>query len=555
MKMNKIYRFFALVLGAAVLTTSCIKETFPTDGATKEQVSQASTILESMVGAIAVNIAYPYSAFGSSTNYGFDFGYPGLMCAMDACTGDVICTAGDDAAGYDWFFFWERGQSLGPTAGLCGFPWNTYFSFMKSCNDVIGLVDQSKTLSKSEKLALGVAKAFRATFYLDMARQYEPLKVTDEAASGKYDMSAVEGLTVPIITETTTEREARDNPRQKRDKMFKFIFDDLDDAEELLKGISVKKTQPSLAVVYGLKARAYLWLGQFNDKNITSGQEAYKKAAEYARLAITESKATIMTEGEWLNATSGFNKANNAWLWYLPQTTEGITNLVNFIAWRSGEATWGYGGKFVFEGVNTKFYNRISANDWRRKGFVGANPAAWYKQYGYLTNYSEEEFLSCVPAYANMKFHPANGNIVSYTIGNVTDVPLMRVEEMYFIEMEAIAHIEGRESEAENLLISFMANRNPKYSTETMTDLVDEIMFQKRVELWGEGIVFYDFKRLGLGINNGYDGTNVPSDARVNVTGVAPWWNFCIPQSEELQNAALSGKNNPNPDGIIKLWK
>ena len=234
MKMNKIYRFFALVLGAAVLTTSCIKETFPTDGATKEQVSQASTILESMVGAIAVNMAYPYSAFGSSTNYGFDFGYPGLMCAMDACTGDVICTAGDDAAGYDWFFFWERGQSLGPTAGLCGFPWNTYFSFMKSCNDVIGLVDQSKTLSKSEKLALGVAKAFRATFYLDMARQYEPLKVTDEAASGKYDMSAVEGLTVPIITETTTERVARDNLREKRERMYGFIVDESDAAEVVL---------------------------------------------------------------------------------------------------------------------------------------------------------------------------------------------------------------------------------------------------------------------------------------------------------------------------------
>ena len=557
MKMNKIYRFFTLVLATAIVTTGCIKETFPTDGATKEQLSQASSILESTVGAIAVNMAYPYSAFGSGENYGFDFGYPGLMCAMDACTGDVICTAGDDAAGYDWFFFWERGQSLGPTAGLCAFPWNTYFSFMKSCNDVIGLVDQNKTLTSNEKLGLGVAKAFRACFYLDMARQYDPLKVTDEAASGKYDISKAEGLTVPIITETTTESEARNNPRAKRDKMFEFIFDDLNDAEELLNGIEVKKTMPSKAVVYGLKARAYLWLGQFNNsyRNVPTGQEAYQKAVEYAELAIAESKATIMTENEWLSATSGFNKANNAWLWYLPQTTEGITNLVNFIAWRSSESTWGYGGKFVFEGVNTKFYNRMSSTDWRRKAFVGANPASWYKQYGYLTNYSEAEFLKNVPAYANMKFHPANGNIVSYTIGNVTDVPLMRVEEMYFIKMEAKAHIEGREGEAEADLISFMANRDPKYSTEAVTNLVDEIMFQKRVELWGEGIVFYDFKRLGLGINNGYDGTNVPSDARVNVTGVAPWWNFCIPQSEELQNAALEGKNNPNPDGIIKLWK
>ena len=557
MKMKNIYKIMAMVLGTALLTTSCIKETFPTSGATKEQISQAASILEASVGAIPVNMAYPYSAFGSGANYGFDFGYPGLMCAMDACTGDVICTAGDDAAGYDWFWYWERGTMMGPTAGLCDFPWNTYFSFMKSCNDVIGLVDTSKTLTSSEKLALGVAKAFRACFYLDMARQYEALEVTDPAAAGKYDISKVKALTVPIIDEKTTEEKARNNPRAKREEMFEFIFDDLNDAEALLDGITVKKTMPSKAVVYGLKARAYLWLGQFDTpyKNVKTGTEAYQEAAKYARLAITESGATIMTESEYLNATSGFNTANNSWLWYLPQTTEGITNLVNFIAWRSSESTWGYGGKFVFEGVTNNFYNRMSDTDWRRKAFVGANPAAWYKQYGYLTNYSEEEFLAVVPAYANFKFHPANGNTVSYTIGNVTDVPLMRVEEMYFIEAEATEHV--NEGARENLLISFMAHRNPKYSTDGITDIIDEIMFQKRVELWGEGIVFYDFKRLNMGINNGYDGTNVPSDSRVNVEGRAPWWNFCIPEGETYQNIALLEKtpNNPNPDGLIKLWK
>ena len=554
MKMKNIYKFLMMVFAAAVLTTGCIKETFPTDGATQEQISESTTALESMVGAIAVNMAYPYSAFGSGENYGFDFGYPGLMCALDACTGDVICTAGDEASGYDWFWYWERGMSLGPTAGLCAFPWNTYFSFMKSCNDVIGMVDMSKELSSGEKSALGAAKAFRATFYLDMARQYEALEVTDSACS-KYDISAVKELTIPVITESTTEAQARNNPRLKRERMFEWLLGELDDAEKLLKGLSVKKTTPSLAVVYGLKARAYLWLGQFNNsyKKVKTGQAAYQEAAKYARLAITESKATIMTENEWLNATTGFNSANNAWLWYLPQTAEGITNLVNFIAWRSGEATWGYGGKFVFEGVTNNFYNRMSENDWRRKAFVGPNPEAWYKQNSNLTNLSEEAFLASVPAYANMKFHPANGNTISYTIGNVTDVPLMRVEEMYLIEAEATAHYD--EATGKSLLEAFMAHRNPKYTAAGVTNLIDEIIFQKRVELWGEGIVFYDFKRLNMGIQNGYKGTNVPTDSRVNVSGRAPWWNFCIPESEELQNPALNGFNNPNPDGMVQLWK
>ncbi|MBR6655203.1 MAG: RagB/SusD family nutrient uptake outer membrane protein [Alistipes sp.] len=553
--MKNIYKFLATVLCAAVVATGCIKETFPTDGATQDQISESNTALESLVGAIAVNMAYPYSAFGSDENMGFDFGYPGLMCALDACTGDVICTAGDDAAGYDWFWYWERGTMLGPTMAICPFAWNTYFAFMKSCNDVIGLVDMNNpSLSSSEKLSLGSAKAIRACFYLDMARQFEALEVTDEAAAGKYDISEVKGMTVPIIDETTTEEKARNNPRAKRDDMFKFILKDLDDAEMLLDGLSVKKTVPSKAVVYGLKARAYLWLGQFDQgTKVPVGEEAYKLAAEYARKAITESGATIMTEGEWLNPTSGFNKANNAWLWYLPQTAEGITNLVNYIAWRSSEATWGYGGKFVFEGVTTKFYERMSESDWRRKAFVGESPAAWYKQHASLTNLTEEQFMEKVPPYANMKFHPANGNTVSYTIGNVTDVPLMRVEEMYLIEAEAIAQY--NEAEGKRLIEEFMTHRDPKYSANNKSNLIDEIIFQKRVELWGEGIVFYDFKRLNMGIQNGYTGTNVPSDSRVNVSGRAPWWNFCIPESEVNQNLALKDKNNPNPDGLIKLWK
>ena len=564
--MNKIYKFMALVLGTAVLTTGCIKETFPTSGATQEQVEQSSSALDAMVGAIAVNMAYPYSAFGSSNNYGFDFGYPGLMCATDACTGDVICTAGDEASGYDWFWYWEYGYMIGPTMPLSSFPWATYCSFIKNCNDVINVVGSSTELSLAAKSALGAAKAIRACIYLDMARQFEALECPGIEG---YNVTAVEGLTVPIITEATTEEIARNNPRATRKEIFEFILGDLSEAEALLKDVTTDKTLPSLAVVYGLKARAYLWLGGFSVDNNTNepteptkltsqdayqiGQAAYQKAAEYARLAITASGAPIMKEGEWLNKTTGFNTANDSWLWYLPQTKEGVTNLVNFIAWRSCEATWGYGGKYVFEGVNTKFYERISATDWRRKAFVGADPEAWYKENGDLTNYTKEQFLEKVSPYANMKFHPAGGNITSSTDGNVTDVPLMRVEEMYFIEAEATAHYDA--ATGKQLLTSFMENRDSKYSISADKDLIDEIMFQKRVELWGEGIVFYDFKRLNMGINSGYTGTNVPADSRVNTKGRAPWWNFCFPESEELQNTALKGNNNPDPEGLVPLWK
>ena len=523
---------------------------------TQLYIYQNAFSADAVVDYLLYAMVAPYSVFGSGNNFGFDFGYPGLMCAMDACTGDVICTAGDAAVGYDWFWYWEAGIYVGPTMTIPMFPWNAYHWFISLCNDIIGTLGADTLSSDSEKSAVGAAKAIRATIYLDMARQYEALEVTDPNLNGSYNISDVRGLTVPIVTENTTVEVAQNNPRATREEMFEFIFQDLDDAEKLLDGIYLaNKELPSLAVLYGLKARAYLWLGQFNEgyPNVKTGQAAYQEAAMYARKAISQSNATIMTEKEWLNPITGFNTANNSWMWYLPQSEERIGNLVNYIAWRSCEATWGYGGHFIFEGVTNNFYNRISESDWRRKAFVSADPAVWYRENNALTNYMEEDFLTLVPAYANMKFHPANGNTLDYNIGGVTDVPLMRVEEMYLIEAEATAQYD--KMAGENLLKAFMANRDPKYTTDGVTDIIDEIIFQKRVELWGEGIVFYDFKRLNMGIQNGYVGTNVPADSRVNTTGRAPWWNFCIPEDEVLHNTALEGKNNPDPDGLVGLWR
>ncbi len=532
------------------LATGCVKETIPTDGATSDQIAESATALQALVNAIPVNMTYPYSAFGRTNNYGFDFGYPGMLCATDSATGDVICTAGDDASGYDWFTYWQSGIILGPTQTVTPFFWKSHFVFIKACNDVILTVGEEATTPVQQE-ALGAAKAMRANLYLDMARQYDPLD-----AEGYTIPDDIKGLTVPVIKETTTETEARHNPRLTREEMFTFIFSELDEAEELLaQSGSSSKTLPSLAVVYGLKARAYLWLGGFSDayEKIPTGNDAYKKAAEYAGLAISTSGCTVSTESQWIDKKNGFNTATSAWMWYLPQSTEGISNLVNFIAWRSNEATWGYGGRFVFEGTTSKFYERISSTDFRRKVFVGPDPEAWYAQYGDLTNYTHEDFSAKIPPYGQFKFHPKDGNISTVTIGNVTDIPLMRVEEMYLIQAEATAHYDA--ANGKKLLQEFMATRDSGYTVPAANDLVDEIIFQKRVELWGEGIVFYDFKRLNMGIETGYTGTNAPSDCKFKTNGRAPWWNFCIPESEVNQNEALKNKNNPDPTNKIQPWR
>lgn len=94
-------------------------------------------------------------------------------------------------------------------------------------------------------------------------------------------------------------------------------------------------------------------------------------------------------------------------------------------------------------------------------------------------------------------------------IACVVGVPLMRVEEMYFIEAEAVAHADP--AQGLQLCSDFMKRyRYATYSSNAtaLEDVIDEIVFQKRVELFGEGQAYFDYKRLNMDVDRTYSGTN-----------------------------------------------
>lgn len=132
----------------------------------------------------------------------------------------------------------------------------------------------------------------------------------------------------------------------------------------------------------------------------------------------------------------------------------------------------------------------------------------------------------------------------------------MRVEEMYFIEAEAAAH--SNVEEGKTLLTNFMLSyRDGQYETtaSSVDEVIDEIIFQKRVELWGEGLTFFDIKRLNLPVTRGYTGTNYQDDARYNTTTRPAWMSICIVQTEKNNNAALIGFENPEvSDELYTPW-
>lgn len=543
--MNRIIKISALILCTAAFSTGCIEEDFPLGGGvTTDQISESPFAGEGLLSSMPIKMITNYIGLGEH----IDFGYPGIMGATDRMAGEVFPVSGNLPGGNQYYDRWQawlyplNSPGLAPDGWGAPFFYINYYEFIKTANDAISAAGDNE----AAKEVRGVAKTFRALYYLDLARLYDALPAkAPKRPSYETDLAKVAGLTVPLVTESTPFEDLKKNPRRPRQEMFKFILDDLADAEECLDGyVPSGKNLPSLAVVYGLMARTYLWLGGFEEsyEEVPTGVDAYRKAAEYARKAIEASGCSIMTEALYLDPANGFNTVNSAWMWAMIQSTDTVlNNLLSWAAHMSVEAIYGY-GYGAQPGISALSYARMAKDDFRRKSFVG--PERDYNAIKPYISLTEEEFATIAP-YASFKFHTAGGEKNNYTAANVVDIPLMRVEEMYLIEAEAVAHYDA--AAGKNLLADFMKTRSASYSVPAGADLIDEIIFQKRIELWGEGLVWADMKRLNMSMHNGDAGSNAPSMCRINTDGRAPWWNCVFPQSAAAQNTILLETNNPDP--------
>lgn len=559
MKRISKYIFFLLALTVA---SSCIKEVLPVGGSqTQAQVSESKTAMLSMIKAVPASMTTS-GTIGYAGSYGdhTDFGIPGIHLRFEHMLEDMATMAENPF--YNRFYAYDMNEAQGYQYTYCAYFWDAYYTWIRLVNDVVLSIKpvveslDGKEDDESVQLRdiLGQAYAYRAMCYLDLARLYEP-KENDYTQVSE----SILGLTVPIIDENTTIEQTKNNPRVKRDVMYKFIFDDLNKALELLNPSDVTFSRPTINAVYGMFARAYLELGYANDPAFPR-EEAFTKASEYARKVIDEGGFSPLTQSQWEDPVNGFNNAasNDAWVWGFSLVAENLGNLLTFVSHISSEASWGY-ARYAQFGVSAKLYDMIPDTDFRKHSWLDPKKEEYYAYKFAGSEKDKQDFLTGMPAakaYQALKFRPAMGECSDFNIGNAADYCLMRVEEMYFIDMEAQAQLNGIEA-GKKLLKDFMTTyRDKKYARNpgTMDDFLTELLLQKRVEFWGEGILLFDYKRLDAGITRAYPGSNHAGVFKYNTVGRSPQWNIVITRAEFQSNTAINdSNNNPDPSGTIKL--
>lgn len=542
----------SLYIAGATLTllpTSCIQEFSAQQNGyvTSDQAADAPGSYDNFVNGIMDNNSGHFF-FGSGDHYANDFGYPSFMLERDACGNDIVTFGGS----HNWFSSWYEGSmSLGPTYMNCQYPWTFYYKQIKSCNDVIAMAGDTPDATKIN--GAGIAYCMRALYYLDMAQMFAPKTYGTDP----------EALTVPIITDKTTIDEAQHNPNATNKVIYAQILADLDKAEEYLANYNrPNKYTPDVSVVNGLRARAYLIMRD------------WPNAEKYAKLAAEGYE--VLTAEQVTDRNHGFNDANfgNSWMLACNIKPTDPCQTVNdgdnswgtwmICEFPSGSSGLGYYNAYGASNIMDRhLYETIPATDCRKKCFIDFKldemqtkeevlaALAEYSdvpEYLYGTGLAQEQFGG-LP----LKFRSKDGNHDNpQYIGWCVDVPMMRVEEMKLIEAEAA----GMQDEGRGiaLLTAFAQTRDPNYAYGTHNEAYynsstpafqNEVWWQRRVELWGEGFATMDIKRLEKGIIRSYAGTNHIEGYRWNIETVPNWMNFCIVQTEGNYNVDCI--SNPAP--------
>jgi len=536
--MKSYIKYIAFALGAVAATACADLDTeYEGDYISADQNAEVQQKAPEQIVAGVTSITAKFSEYMTTYEQHFDFGYPALMLGFDLQTADLFGAR----SGYNWFTYWEGFSSPTPTGVPTSMCWNIMYAQIKTANDQLKVLNP-----ESDDTAMPF---YRAQAYAVRAFDYWVLAQLYQFNYQGHEQDPC----VPILTENNdTEVEKNGAPRATVQAVYDQIMSDLNTAIDLLASTDVKRedviaSKPkrlvSLAVAYGLRARANLSMGK------------YAEAAEDARQAIKLHGEAPYSIAEV--SKPGFNNLNDApWMWGIAISendrvvTSGIVNfpsqICTFFDGYTSVGAWRFAAKDLYDAINQSDVRKgWWLNSAKKSANLSAEQVAYLKPFAEMAETYESSSNAALFPYTNVKYGTYNNELPG-TLA-ICDIPLMRVEEMYLIQAEGEAMSAGMNVGKETLEKFIRAYRDPKYtiSPRTAEDVQDEVFLQKRIELWGEGLVYFDYMRLKKPIDRRR--ARAPYAFTFNIEPESPVLIYCIPNSEITSNRAISdADNNPS---------
>lgn len=544
MKNNKYTSVLAIASMVALGACSDIDDIVPEEGTMLETQLKATTSI--IPGRADATFSGMYTKLGDPLSFGRfasdrpdDFGFVMMAFSNDLEAADIVGQNNN----YNWFSTCSELTTRNADYANPYIRYRGVYDEVARANDVIKAYGEITAETSAEiKYKVAQAYAIRAFCYLNIAPYFQ----------FNYKTSSDKPC-VPLVTETTTD--FTNNPRAAVKEIYDQIVSDLDFAIANLDGYTrPDKSKIDKQVAYGLRARANLDMGKY--------AEAASDAAAAAQGYTPASMAEVSTP-------SFYNITEHNWLWGYDMTMD-VAKAFPYAtssSWIRSFSANGYSaGTGTYFCINNLLYDKIPDSDVRKGWWVDADlnsPLLDGLTWGSLkgqqiaTEEIADEKMIFLP-YTNVKFG-------MYTIGGTTneeDWPFMRVEEMLLIQAEGLIK-SGQTAAGVQVLNDFVRTyRDPQYNAEaTGRKIEDEVWFQRRVELWGEGFSNSDTRRLGKPLVrfHGSD-SNWPEAFRFNMTADDGWWllRFCTDElntnlaivDNEGGASPVSGQNASLRDGV-----
>lgn len=486
----------------------------------EEQLKETTSVIPSRADAsfngMFTRLGAPGSALGGTRPD--DFGFIMMAFSNDIEAADVVLAN----SGYNWFSV--CGQLTSRNADYAN-PYIRYAAPYNTIADANSVLNSYPSDTENQEIIykLAQARAARAFAYLNLAPYFQ-----FSYLEGGKDLPCV-----PIVTESTTD--FTDNPRATVAEVYALIISDLTYAIDNLEGyVRTDKSRIDRQTALGLRARAYMNMEEW----ALAAADAAKAAEGYVPASIDE-----------VSRPSFYDISEHNWMWgYDMRSDIAMDNpYATSSAWIRSFSGDGYSaGTQVYSCINNILYEKIPQSDVRKGWWVDENLESPLLAYVTWEGVSGNDVASLTIDNVKMEFLPYTNvkfgmNMVGGTL-NDDDWPFMRVEEMILIQAEGLAK-SGSEGAAREVLESFVRTyRDPSYSASAGgRSLADEIWFQRRVELWGEGFANNDTRRLGKPLVRFHDPqtSNVPAAFRFNMAADDGWWLMRFTSSEKNTNLAI----------------
>jgi hypothetical protein len=503
--MKKI--FYSAILATVILGGSGCKkdylQTTPTD-----RVDNTSIFSTTANANVALNGIYRYMferTTETASNAQGKPGVAGILLGIDFMGEDL------HQAAATWFTSTGEGNYVAARTDNAAsnlYYYRTFFRMIGNANYIIDNIDAAEGTVAEKSRIKAEALTLRAYAYSYLVQFY----------GNRYNPAAKPNnqLAVPLPLKSTDTK----MPRVSVEAVYASIVADLDAAIALNAVTVPNKTHASVWVSKGLRARVALTMGD------------YTIAIKHAKDIVDANAYPLMSQADY---QTGFNNIGlSEYMWGSNPTTEQGDTFGSFYAQIAYNANSSY-QRSTPKMINSNLYNLISATDVRKKMWEPAPTAANFPLP--LTTFVRRPFMT-------RKF-----SVKAIGDPSLGDVPWMRSAEMHLILAEAYAR-SGQDPLAQNALFALVSKRDLSAvkSTNAGTALTDEIMVNRRVELWGEGFRYLDLKRLNLPLDR--TTANVPNYVATSVANVLqipagdPRFLFLIPRDEINANPNI-GPQNP----------